>query len=135
LGYLLSNADNMEVISKTRFAHESNALSNAVASYLLDHYELVEEYNSSVVESRDALKDELDRLGIPSFGSNGNFLLLDLGDRDRAAAFVKHLRGELIYVKGPWCEPWDKFVTITIGPRGVMEPFMVETKLFLEGEA
>ena len=38
LGYLISNADNMNVLSKTRFAHESNALSNAVAEYLLDNY-------------------------------------------------------------------------------------------------
>jgi histidinol-phosphate aminotransferase len=45
LGYLISNRDNMNVLSKTRFAHESNSLSNAVAEHLLDNYAMIEEYN------------------------------------------------------------------------------------------
>ena len=45
LGYMISNEENMNILSKTRYAHESNSLSNAVAEYMLENYNLIEEYN------------------------------------------------------------------------------------------
>jgi len=133
LGYLISSEDNMEVISKTRFAHESNALSNAVAEHLLDNYSMVEQYNSEVAASRESLRAELAEHGIRSHGSKGNFLLLDLESEERASRFVAGLREKLIYVKGPWRSPWDQYVSITIGPRSSMQRF-VDEALRLVGE-
>jgi histidinol-phosphate aminotransferase len=131
LGYLISNCDNMSVLSKTRFAHESNSLSNAVAEYLLDNYAMVEQYNARVIAARDQLKIMLAELGVPTTGAQGNFLLLDLGDKARATAYVAHLRGQKIYVKGPWAAPWDRYVTITVGPMEVMARFIDATAKFL----
>lgn len=130
LGYLISNSDNMKVLSKTRFAHESNALSNAVAEHLLDNYPMVEQYNARVVTARDQLKVLLAQLGIPASGAQGNFLLLDLGDAARTSAYVAHLRAQKIYVKGPWSAPWDRYATITVGPIEVMTRFIDATRKF-----
>ena len=121
----------MNILSKTRFAHESNALSNAVGEYLLDNYEVVENYNKRVIESRDYLKKALASMGIGSHGSYGNYLLLNMGDRDRSASFVKYLRERFIYTKGPWSEPWDNHITITIGPIETMRRFLDATENFL----
>ena len=41
LGYMVSNEENIEFFAKTRFAHETNALSATVAEYLLDHFEII----------------------------------------------------------------------------------------------
>ena len=130
LGYLISNADNMNILTKTRFAHESNALSNAVAEYLLDHYDMVEAYNRRVIEAREKLKAVLMKLGIRAVGRTGNFLLLDLGSEARANAFVSSLRGQKIYMKGPWPAPWNRYVTITLGPMEVMKRFVDATRTF-----
>lgn len=130
LGYLISNRDNMSVLSKTRFAHESNALSNAVAEHLLDNYSMVEQYNARVMASRERIKQTLAGLHIAAHGANGNYLLLDLGDAARAKAYVQTLRDQKIYIKGPWSPPYDRFTTITLGPIEIMERFVEATRKF-----
>lgn len=135
LGYLISTRDNLAILSKTRFAHESNALSNAVAEYLLDHTDIVEEYNRRVVDARTALKPLLRALGIPAVGSAGNFLLLDLNSEERATSFVAALRADRIYVKGPCPSPWQRYVTISLGPMEVMERFVEATRVFCQEHA
>ena len=130
LGYLISNKDNMNVLSKTRFAHESNSLSNAVAEHLLDNYPMVEAYNGKVASAREQLKVTLAELGIPAHGMTGNYLLLDLKDAQRAASYVAFLKERKIYIKGPWSAPWDRYTTITLGPIEVMARFVEATRAF-----
>lgn len=132
LGYMISNIGNMSILSKTRLAHESNSLTNAVAEYLLDNYKVVKQYNESVIASRDNLKKILKDLDIPTHGSNGNYLLLDMKEASRAKEFVSYLKEREIYVKGPWSAPRDKYITITIGPAVLMDRFVLATKAFLE---
>ena len=132
LGYLISNEANMSVLTKTRLAHESNSLTNAVAEYLIDNYEnVVKVYNDRVIVSRDTLKKTLHALDISTHGNNGNYLLLDLKTSDRAKNFVTFLKDREIYVKGPWSGSRDKYITITIGPAELMERFVNATKEFL----
>lgn len=132
LGYLISNEANMSVLTKTRLAHESNSLTNAVAEYLIDNYEnVVKVYNDRVIASRDTLKNTLHALDISTHGNNGNYLLLDLKTADRAKNFVAFLKNKEIYVKGPWSGSRDKYITITIGPAELMERFVNATKEFL----
>ncbi len=130
LGYLITNRDNMNVLSKTRFAHESNSLSNAVAEHLLDNYAMVEQYNANVIAAREQIKSALMGLGIQAHGKTGNYLLLDLGDGARAKSYVQTLRDQKIYIKGPWSAPYDRFTTITLGPIEVMERFVEATRKF-----
>jgi histidinol-phosphate aminotransferase len=132
LGYMISNNGNMTILSKTRMAHESNSLTNAVAEYLLDNYDIVKKYNESVISSRDNLKKILKDLDIPTHGSNGNYLLLDMKEAARAKEFVSYLKEREIYVKGPWSAPRDKYITITIGPAVLMDRFVQATKVFLD---
>jgi histidinol-phosphate aminotransferase len=132
LGYLISNTENMNILAKTRFAHESNSLSNAVAEHLLDNYSMVEQYNSEVIKSRDSLKVTLKKFGISAYGKTGNYLLLDLVTPARAKEYALALRDQKIYIKGPWAAPWDRYVTITLGPVTVMERFISATRHFCQ---
>ncbi len=125
LGYMISNSNNMQVLSKTRLAHESNALSNTVAEYLLDHYDLVESYIHQVISGRDYIKCELAKLELKVHGKVGNYLLVDLHTPIFAEKVVSYLRDRAIYVKGPWPPPWDKYITITVGPIHLMERFVI----------
>ena len=120
----------MEVLSKTRFAHESNALSNSIAEYLIDNFNIVEDYNRQVIESREFIKSELSNLKINSYGNKGNYLLIDLKNQTFASEFVEILRDNLVYVKGPWKKPWERYITISIGPKESMEKFLDQIKMF-----
>ncbi len=124
LGYFVTNEENMEVLSKTRFAHESNSLSVAVAEYLLDNLDVVGKSVERVIEGRAYVKDELSKLDIQAYGSKGNFLLLDLQSIKKAKFIVSYLKDNFIYVKGPLPSPWDKYITISIGPKNEMQKFI-----------
>lgn len=134
LGFMVSGTDNMKVLAKTRFAHESNALSNAVAEYLLDHYAMVEDYVREVVAGREHVKSELARMGLRCHGNTGNYLLIDLGSQAAAARIVAGLRERLIYVKGPWQAPWDRYITVTVGPVRLMDRFLEALGACLDSE-
>lgn len=135
LGYLISNTDNMSILAKTRFAHESNALSNAVAEYLLDNFDLVAAYNNRVKAAREELKATLAQMEITAVGNAGNYLLLDMKTEMRAKAFFDSLREQKIYAKGPFNAPWNIYVTITLGPMEVMQRFVDAVAAFLAAES
>jgi histidinol-phosphate aminotransferase len=124
LGYMLSNPENIEILSKTRLAHESNSVSNAIAEYLLDHYEIVDNYIQEVIQGREFVRRELERLGFDVHGGAGNYLLIDLKNPALAEKIVIELRNSLVYVKGPWSPPWNKYITITVGPTHLMQRFL-----------
>lgn len=130
LGFLISNISNMSIISKMRFAHESNTLSNSVAEYLIDNFHLVSDYIDKVIETRTKLKNLLKDQGIFSFGETGNYLLLDLITNIKATEFSNHMRNKKIYLKGPWSGKYSRYLTITLGPMEIMERFINEVKIF-----
>lgn len=124
LGYMVSNEENMNVLTKTRSAHESNSLRNAVGEYLLDHYDVVDEYVKKIIEGRKYLKEKLTNLGIRCNGEVANYLLIDLVDPEKCQQTVSLLNQKLIYVKGNYGPPWDKYILITVGPKEIMARFI-----------
>ena len=128
LGYMVSNEENMNVLTKTRLAHESNSLRNAVAEYLLDHYDVVDEYVKKVIEGRSYVKEELANLHIKCNGNVGNYLLIDLVSSEKCKQVVSFLEEKLIYVKGNYSAPWEKYILITVGPVEIMTRFIVVMK-------
>jgi histidinol-phosphate aminotransferase len=124
LGYMISNEENIKMLSKTRFAYESNALSVAIAEYLLDNYDLVKQNIERIIEGRTYVKNELAKLGIKTHGEKSNFLLIDLQTPERAKETVTNLAKQLIYVKGPLKSPYDQYILITVGPINYMKIFI-----------
>ena len=124
LGYLISNEENISILSKTRFAHESNSLSNAIAEYLLDNLEIVKEYNRAIIESREKLKEDISKMGFKAYGNFGNYLLIDFQSEELAKKVVNQLKEKLIYVKGSWQNKWAKCITISVGPYDTMKKFI-----------
>ena len=130
LGYLISNESNMEIISKMRFAHESNTLSNLVAEHLIDNFEVVQNYINEIIDSRNELKVSLKKLGIEAFGETGNYLLLNLKSSENAIRFAGFMKTKKIYIKGPWNGNYSNFLTITLGPMRLMKKFLIAVEEF-----
>jgi len=124
LGYMVSTQENMELLSKTRFAHEANSISAAMAEYLLDNFEIVKNYTAEINQSRIYVKQELKKLGIEARGNKGNYLLITLESAQEVKECVDYLKNRKIYVKGPWSAPWNNCLTITLGPRKMMDYFI-----------
>jgi len=123
LGYLVSNEGNMFILSKSRLAHESNSLSNYVAEYLLENYHIVQSYIDQIVLSRSDILHYFSGLSIAARSQLGNYVLVDLGNKLIAKECVQYLRENLIYVKGPWKEPYENYMSITLGPIDKMLRF------------
>ncbi len=132
LGYLISNEDNMNILNKTRIAHESNSLSIAVADYLIDNFANIEKQCLEIVKTRKYLQKELLKLDIKSRGIKGNFLLIIFKNNTEASKIVKKLLLNKIYVKGPWQKPWNNAVTITIGSKKKMDIFLNNIKKIIK---
>lgn len=128
LGYLVSCAKNMNVLSKSRQAYESNFLTDTVATYLLDNFELVTEYIEQVGFGREYLKGQLIRLGLKAHGDIANYLLLNLENAELRDSLNAHLTNDDIYVKGNYSEPMDNYILVTCGPKEKMEKLVNSIK-------
>ena len=124
IGFMASNEKNMEILNKTRFAHEANSLNISVAEYFLDNIKIIYDYNNEVVGAKDQLNKILSDIGIDSYGEYGNYLLIDLLDKDKCRNAVSFFEKNKIYVKGNWSEPWSKYCLVTVGPLEEMDRFI-----------
>lgn len=124
LGYLISNSKMIDILSKSRLAHETNSLSSFVASYYLDNFKIIKKYINDIKNSRKFLLKELKKLSIKAYAEKGNFMLIELTNPKKVKNVVNRLKKELIYVKGPWSYPYDNCFSITIGPQKKMKIFL-----------
>ena len=63
-------------------------------------------------------------LGIKCNGESANYLLVDLVNTKKRDKTVAFLEENLVYVKGNFNSPWDKYMLITVGPKELMEGFI-----------
>jgi len=123
LGYLISNQNNVQVLSYNRNAYETNSLSMVVAGYFMDNYKIVTDYNNGIITARDNLRVRLNDAGINSKGRYGNFLLIDLETTDKCNFVFSYLFDHKIYVKGEFNGELSKYILITIGTMLQMNDF------------
>ena len=131
VGLTIANKNIMEIVSKPRLAHELSSLSIVIAEYLIDNFDIVEKNCNDVVESRNFISSELTKLGLDVHGSNGNYLLITFETKNQAFNIVEYLKENKIYVKGPWKAPWSNSITISIGPKKIMQRFLEHIQLFI----
>lgn len=128
-GYTISTKENMEIISKMRMAHEQSSLSIAVAEYLLDNFDIVDDYVNKIKNSRDSTLKELQNLGFEARGKHGNYIFIKFKEKSIAKEVVEKLKQKLIYVKGPYKAPYDNCICITVGVEEKMKSFIDEIKI------
>ena len=124
-GYTMSTEENMNIISKTRIAHELNSMSIAVAEYLLDNINIVYDYCEKIKISRTKVLNELKKLELSARGKHGNYILITFKKHETAKKIVDYFKKKLVYIKGPYKSPWDKCVGITVGPEELMQKFIL----------
>ncbi len=97
LGYLLGDAGVIAQINKVRMPYNVNALTQASANFLLDHFDLFEEQAAVICDERERLSAKLAQInGVEVFPSQANFLLIRVPD---APLLFEGLLSEGILVK------------------------------------
>ncbi|MEQ1919464.1 MAG: histidinol-phosphate transaminase [Elusimicrobiota bacterium] len=133
LGYMISRPETIAYLSKTRSLVESNGPSLAIASYMLDHPEIMRAYSRAVREGRNELRRGLDKLGARWLGGDRtNAMLVFLRDNDAVKDLVACMRLKKIYIRASFDKPLDRAVRITLGPRKAMSAFLKELTAWLK---
>jgi len=88
LGYLIGQAEQIAHLNKVRMPYNINALTQASASLLLDHFDVFEQQAATIRAERERVMATLSGMDhIDVFPSQTNFILLRVADAD--AAFVQ----------------------------------------------
>ncbi len=122
-GLLFSNAANVQWMHKAQSPYSVNTLAALAARAAIQDPDYVANYASQVLESRQLCCEGLDRLGIPYFPSQANFVLFQAGDRAIPLRDALRDRGVLIRDRSyeiAGC------VRVTIGTREQTERFLRE---------
>ncbi|MBI1896838.1 MAG: histidinol-phosphate transaminase [Acidobacteria bacterium] len=123
LGCLFSQAENLASVHKAQSPYSVNILAAMAARAAVRDTAYISRYVTEVLAARELAYVSLEKLGIPYYRSQGNFVLLRIGERalevrDRlreAGVLVRERTYEL-----PGC------VRVTVGTRDQMRRFLAE---------
>lgn len=83
-GFLVAGSDLLREVNKVRFPFNLSRHTQVAGEVFLSNYELVDSQVTAIVNERDRLALELDKLGLKVFPSRGNFFLVQCRGREEA---------------------------------------------------
>ena len=96
LGYLIGEADTIAQLNKVRMPYNINALTQAAASFLLDHFDLFEMQAAEIKAERERMIDAFQKFkDVKTFPSQANFILIQVANANVVFEQLK-ARGILI---------------------------------------
>lgn len=121
LGCLFSHPQNISILHKAQSPYSVNTLAALAARAAIRDRAYVEGYVAEALAARELLCQELDRFEIPYFRSQGNFVLVRMGER--AIEIRDRLREAGVLVRDrsyeiPGC------VRVTVGTREQVRRFL-----------
>jgi histidinol-phosphate aminotransferase len=123
LGCLFSDARNIEFAQKAQSPYSVNMLAALAARAAIRDSGYISRYVTEVLAARQLLYVELERLGIPYYESQGNFVLMRLGDRSIEVRDKLRIAGVLVRDRSyeiAGC------VRVTVGTREQTRKFVTE---------
>ena len=121
LGCLFSRPQNIAFLHKAQSPYSVNTLAALAARAAIQDRAYVQTYVAEALAARELLYQELDRLKIPYFRSQGNFVLVRMGDR--AIEIRDRLREAAVLVRDRSYEI-DGCVRVTVGTRAQVRVFL-----------
>jgi histidinol-phosphate aminotransferase len=120
LGALCAAEESMQWMRRAISPYSVNSVALACLAAALDDEEYLRWYAGEVLASRTEFQATLDRLAVPYWPSQANFVLVNIGSKHRELVHAMRQRGVLVRDRSsdPGC---DGCVRITIGPREHMQ--------------
>jgi histidinol-phosphate aminotransferase len=123
LGCLFSQPQNITYLHKSQSPYSVNTLAVLAARVAVQDSEYIRKYVTEVLAARELAAVGLEKLGIPYYDSDGNFLLMRLGER--SIEVRDKLRDAGVLVRDRSYEIAG-CVRVTIGTRDQMRRFLGE---------
>ena len=76
----------------------------------------------------EVFEKTINDLSLKARGKHGNYILIKFENEKIANNVVNFLKKKLIYVKGPYKDPWKKCIGVSIGIKEQMKPFILAMK-------
>ncbi|MBI1861416.1 MAG: histidinol-phosphate aminotransferase family protein [Deltaproteobacteria bacterium] len=122
LGYALGSPEILSFVAKLQPIDHCNAFALKLGEYILDHENLIGDYVNQVEEGKDLVVAQLSRLGVRTFPTAANFLLIDLGNAPTKSRILAACSQAGILLGTHIRLPFEnQFVRISLGPREAME--------------
>ena len=135
IGFMISNSRNIGYFSKSRSIVESNNLSMAVAEYMLNNLNIMNDHVETVRAGGRYFKERLDLLQIRHHGGNvTNGILLFLDGRLESSQLVESLKQQKIYIRGGFDYPFDQCVRVSLGGVEAMKSLSDSLEKILTGK-
>ncbi|MGA7522568.1 MAG: histidinol-phosphate transaminase [Acidobacteriaceae bacterium] len=116
LGVLAAGEDAMQWMRRAISPYSVNSVALACLTAVIEDEDYVRWYTSEVLASRRVFESELQRMGLPFWPSQANFVLVKIGPRHRA--FVEAMRARSVLVRDRSADPGcDGCVRITLGTQ------------------
>ena len=125
IGFVAGPAEIIEFVARSRTGYETSTMAAETVAFFLDRMEVIDDYVGQVKAGFAVVKDRLDALGLRhNGGETGNFIYIELGAADRAAAVIADMREHGVRIRGGWPAPFDGGVTVTGAPPAEMQRFL-----------
>lgn len=123
VGCLFSNADNMEAIHKSHSPYSVNQLAAIAAKAAVGDQAFIRGFVTEILAAREVLTAGLEKLHVPYFPSQANFVLMRVGPRSKE--LCARLKDAQILVRDRSYEI-DGCVRVTVGSREQTRRFLAE---------
>lgn len=121
IGCMFSNANNIQYLHKSQSPYSVNMLAALAARAAIQDTDYITKYVTEVLAARELVYVGLEKLEIPYFESQGNFVLMQLGDRAAEVEDGMRERGILVRDRG---HEISGAVRVTVGTRDQMREFL-----------
>lgn len=121
IGCMFSNANNIQYLHKSQSPYSVNMLAALAARAAIQDTAYVTKYVTEVLAARELVYVGLEKLKIPYFESQGNFVLMQLGARAAEVRDGMRERGVLVRDRG---HEIPGTVRVTVGTRDQMREFL-----------
>lgn len=126
VGYGLGAPNVIEALHAVRSPGEVNAVGGVVATYLLDHPEVMEGFRVQVEDGRAILNKAAKALGFVAPRCAGNFQLLRCPAGIEPLDLLEALKQRGYLIKGGFAHPGLKeYVRVTLDGPAIIEPFVI----------
>lgn len=132
LGYIVSSERIIADLLKVRPMYEVNSFAVRLGVYLLEHPNLISDHVEQVRQTKRFVENVLSEMGLQVPRSHTNFVLINVGGRERSAKIAELMYREKILIRGGFEEPClEPYIRVGLGSINQMAFFIEKLKLAL----
>ncbi len=134
IGYGLAGKEIIDILNRVRQPFNVNAMAMAGACAALNDQEFIQQSIDCNTKGLKFLAEQLDQMGLSYIDSVANFLSIDLGSEEKAAAANDYLLKNGLIVRSIAVYNMPSYLRITIGSQEQNENFIRLLNEFLAGD-